>query len=89
MERVIVYHRFPLTKAFLVVTIGNMNTARTFKQLRKRMRLTQAELSRMLGVSRAAVSRWESGKRGINSVLALLMKLLVQHQRRGYGSKSK
>ena len=66
-----------------------MMPLKTFKGLRKRMGLTQAELSRMLGVSRAAVSRWESGKRGISSVLALVMKLLVQHQRRGYGSKSK
>ena len=66
-----------------------MMTLKTFKRLRKRMGLTQAELARELKVSRAAVSRWESGKRGISSVLALLMKLLVQHQRRGYGSKSK
>ena len=66
-----------------------MMTLKTFKRLRKRMGLTQAELACELKVSRAAVSRWESGKRGISSVLALLMKLLVQHQRRGYGSKSK
>ncbi len=66
-----------------------MMTLKTFKGLRKRMGLTQAELARELKVSKAAVSRWESGKRGISSVLALLMKLLVQHQRRGYGSKSK
>ena len=66
-----------------------MMTLKAFKGLRKRMGLTQAELARELKVSRAAVSRWESGKRGISTVLALLMELLVQHQRRGYGSKSK
>jgi len=41
------------------------------------MGLSQAELARALGVSRAAVSRWESGKRRIDSVLALAVGCLA------------
>ena len=64
-------------------------TLKTFKRLRKRMGLTQAELARELKVSRAAVSRWESGKRGIDSILALAMDCLAERQKRGYGRKRK
>jgi DNA-binding transcriptional regulator YiaG len=49
-----------------------------FKRIRKRMRLTQAELARALGVSRAAVSRWESGERSIDSVLVLALEHLAE-----------
>ena len=42
------------------------------------MRLTQAELARALGVSRAAVSRWESGERSIDSVLVLALQSVAQ-----------
>jgi len=54
--------------------------AANFKRLRLRMKLTQAELARALGVSRAAVSRWESGQRHIDSVLALAMTCLAERQ---------
>jgi len=59
-----------------------------FRRLRKQMRLTQADLARGLGVSRAAVSRWESGKRPIDSILALAMDCLAERKgkRRRYGS---
>jgi DNA-binding transcriptional regulator YiaG len=53
-------------------------TVRQFKQLRVEMKLSQAELARVLGVSRAAVSRWEAGKRGIDNVLALAMDCLAE-----------
>ena len=66
-----------------------MMTLKTFKRLRKRMGLTQAELARELKVSRAAVSRWESGERGIGSVLALAMDCLAERKRRGHGRKNK
>jgi transcriptional regulator with XRE-family HTH domain len=55
------------------------------------MGLSQAELARELGVSRAAVSRWESGKRAIDNVLALAMEYLAgkHKRRRAYGNKEK
>ena len=64
-----------------------MMTLKTFKRLRKRMGLSQAELARELKVSRAAVSRWESGERGIGSILALAMDCLAERRRRGYERK--
>lgn len=51
-------------------------------RIRKRLKLTQADLARDLRVSRAAVSRWESGKRPIDGVLALAMKGLAEGKRR-------
>ncbi|MGH9406309.1 MAG: helix-turn-helix transcriptional regulator [Terriglobia bacterium] len=61
-----------------------MNT-KQFKRLRKRMRLTQAELARELSVSRAAVSRWESGKRNIDNVLAFALACLAEKRRMNHG----
>ena len=64
-----------------------------FTKLRKQMQLTQAELARELGVSRAAVSRWESGKRKIDSILALALECLAERltgkKRRGYAKGRK
>jgi transcriptional regulator with XRE-family HTH domain len=62
-----------------------------FIRIRKRMGLTQAQLARELGVSRAAVSRWESGKRAIDNVLALAMEYLAERRKkRGvYGKQRK
>ena len=85
----IAHHRFALTRPLLSATIGNRMNAATFKRLRKQMGLTKADLARELKVSRAAVSRWESGKRGIGSVLALAMDCLAERKRRGHGRKNK
>lgn len=77
-----------LTKVRRKVTIGNMNV-KEFKKIRSRMKLSQAELARELGVSRAAVSRWESGDRSIDSILALAMNCLSERKGRGHGKWTK
>ena len=51
------------------------------------MRLTQAELARALGVSRAAVSRWESGERSIDTVLVLALEHLKERPVRPKGGR--
>jgi DNA-binding transcriptional regulator YiaG len=50
-----------------------------FRQIRRRLRLTQVELSQALGVSQAAVSRWESGANPISEHTAKFLRLLVEH----------
>jgi DNA-binding XRE family transcriptional regulator len=53
--------------------------ASQFKQLRKKMEMSQVELAQHLGVSRVAVYYWEHGKRGIDKVLELAMSYLAEH----------
>lgn len=53
--------------------------ATQFKQLRKKMGLSQVELAQHLGVSRVAVYYWEHGHRGIDKVLELAMAYLAEH----------
>ncbi len=76
----------------MLPSVTEMKTAQ-FTKLRKQMRLTQAELARELGVSRAAVSRWESGKRKIDNILALALECLAERRagkkRRGYAKGRK
>ena len=54
-------------------------SATQFKQLRKKMGLSQVELAQHLGVSRVAVYYWEHGQRGIDKVLELAMAYLAEH----------
>ena len=58
-------------------------TASRFKQLRKKMGLSQVELAECLGVSRVAIYYWEHGERGIDKVLELAMAHLVEHKSAG------
>ncbi len=53
--------------------------ASRFKQLRKKMGMSQVELAQHLGVSRVAVYYWEHGKRGIDKVLELAMSCLAEY----------
>jgi len=64
-----------------------MDTKEFARIREKKLRVTQAELARQLGVSRAAVSRWESGKRKIDPVLALAMNCLVERESKGRRGK--
>ena len=59
------------------VTNGNIHsmTGEDLKALRTRLRLTQAELGKRLGVARVTVARWELGLRRVPELAARL----VQH----------
>jgi len=55
-------------------------------ELRTHMRAlgyrTQAELAEAIGVSRSAVSLWLEGKVGVPRPVAMLLRMLLQAQRR-------
>ena len=53
--------------------------ATQFKQMRKKMGMSQVELAQRLGVSRVAVYYWEHGHRGIDKVLELAMSYVAEH----------
>jgi transcriptional regulator with XRE-family HTH domain len=58
------------------------------EELRTHMRglgyRTQAELAEAIGVSRSAVSLWLEGKVGVPRPVAMLLRMLLQAQRRAY-----
>jgi len=45
---------------------------------------TQAELAEAIGVSRSAVSLWLEGKVGVPRPVAMLLRMLLQAQRRAF-----
>lgn len=51
-------------------------TPKELKDWRTRRNLTQTQLGDMLGVTKACISRWESGQRPISSLLTLALKCL-------------
>ena len=57
-------------------------------ELRTHMRAlgyrTQAELAEAIGVSRSAVSLWLEGKVGVPRPVAMLLRMLLQAQRRAF-----
>lgn len=53
------------------------------KAFRKRLKLTQGELAKALGVQRVTVARWERGLRKIPSLLPLALKGLSTELRKG------
>jgi transcriptional regulator with XRE-family HTH domain len=58
------------------------------EELRRHMRAlgyrTQADLASAIGVSRSAVSLWLEGKVGVPRPVAMLLRMLLQAQRRAF-----
>ena len=58
------------------------------EELRRHMRAlgyrTQADLAGAIGVSRSAVSLWLEGKVGVPRPVAMLLRMLLQAQRRAF-----
>ena len=47
-----------------------MKISETFKEMRKRNKISQSEIGKLFGVSHVAISNWENGKNDIpNSVI--------------------
>ena len=53
---------------------------RTFRQLRRRLGWTQAELADVLDVHRESVSRWERNFQRIPRMASLALELLVERE---------
>ena len=45
---------------------------------------TQSDLANAIGVSRSAVSLWQEGKVGVPRPVAMLLRMLLQAQRRAF-----
>jgi DNA-binding transcriptional regulator YiaG len=56
------------------------------RRIRERLRLTQRELARELGVSRVTVARWETGVYAIPEPTARLLQRIRQERSRAKGS---
>jgi len=56
-------------------------TGSELRRLRERLKLTEAEFGARLGVTHAAVSRWETGKRPISEQVARHVALLFGGRR--------
>jgi DNA-binding XRE family transcriptional regulator len=76
---------FPLT---IVVDYGNLTIMKPEELYtwRKQRGLTQLELGKLLGVTKACISRWESGERPMPHLLTLALRCL-QVRKGGEGEK--
>ena len=52
--------------------------SKEFKRIRKAIKMSQAQLAKLLGVTVTAVARWERDERPISGPVALAMKLLLE-----------
>jgi len=66
----------PLLRRYVKCILRDMKGA-DVRRLRRRLRLTQAELAARVGVHKLTVSRWESGRGGVPEPTARLLALLA------------
>ena len=55
-------------------------TGRELRRIRQQLRLTQAALAELVGVTANSIARQERGAMGIRESLALLLRLLAKQQ---------
>jgi DNA-binding transcriptional regulator YiaG len=58
-------------------------TGKRFRQIRKKLGLSQSQLAKLIEVTVTALARWERGERPISGPVALCMKLLLEKHERG------
>ena len=67
---------------------ANLKASMSPDELRRNMRTlgyrTQGELATAIGVSRSTVSLWLEGRVGVPRPVAMLLRMLVQAQRRAF-----
>ena len=64
-------------------------TGQELKTLRTRLRLTQAELGKRLGVARVTVARWEIGLRRVPELAARLVQHVAKEVRAAQKTKKR
>ena len=71
------------------IAYGNMYsmTGKELKEWRKQYGLTQVELSKLLGVTRSTVARWEIGIRPISPYLHLALTTIANNLQKEGGEK--
>ncbi len=67
--------------------IAALLTGDEVRRIRKRLRLTQADLARALGVTRVTVARWETGVYAIPEPTARLLQRVRKERRRAKRSR--
>lgn len=59
--------------------VSDVVTAKEIKEIRKKLKLTQAEFAELANVSVKTIERWEKGDREINGPIVTLVKMLNEH----------
>ncbi|MGD0073342.1 MAG: DUF1870 family protein [Candidatus Binataceae bacterium] len=57
-------------------------TGKQLRALRRRLKWTQAQMAKAIGVAPNTVARWERGERAIGESIARLVKMIVKEKRR-------
>jgi transcriptional regulator with XRE-family HTH domain len=64
--------------------LASMSPEELSQAMRKLGFRTQAEMANAIGVSRSSVSLWLEGKIGVPRPVAMLIRMLIASQRRGF-----
>jgi HTH-type transcriptional regulator / antitoxin MqsA len=72
------YHRYTETQVALIRAVKS-DVAADIRRIRKNTKLTQTELSKVVGIGKVAFSRYERGETRPPSPLVKLLKLVERH----------
>lgn len=64
-------------------------TGKRFKQIRRKLGLSQSQLAKLLGVWPNTVAHWDRGDKPIPGPIELCMKLLLEKKQRGESNGKK
>lgn len=72
------YHRYTEAQAALIRAVKG-DAAADIRRIRKKLKLTQSELSKVVGIGKIAFSRYERGETKPPAPLVKLLKLVEKH----------